>query len=625
MPKDDLDTIRRAIELHRWGLLQRDGVSSVAIGRLEHEGNGTDELATRVGFEVKRGRSDLRADGLLPTELDASDPTWRVTWWNRKQCRYGVLVIAVALALAAFSGASDQVIDNLPPKDPGMPRHGGSITVGLEGETNSYLPGRGQFGAPGVDVALALFDPLVRRDHSGNWRPYLAESVEPNEDYSVWTLTLRPNVRFHDGTPLDAAALKWNFDHLHKVPGSTTWGFILDVERMEIVDELTVRYHLRQGIVAFPEMLMPAFGWPFSPTAAATFGEHAGSNPVGTGPFKFVSWRRDDRLVVERNDDYWWPGMPYLNRIDFRPIPDEDSRLASLKARSIDAMQSLYPSTIAQIRAIPYLHRYEFSGNNGRGAHINTARPPLDDPRIRQSLAWAVYQDAMNDVLGGTDITPIQTQHFALGSPWYSERVAAAWPRNDPERARELLQQYMADPQRSDGRTPGAPVSIEFLCLPEPGTIEIAQMFQALWRAVGFEVRLRQMELAALVQTLAAGDYLVGCGRTGNDLDPYLLLSSLFGSPDQHLSNFSNLRHPVVDENLEILRTEREFERRYEAVENIMTLFTEQVPFLWTAAIPNVIAVHPALRNIGGWRFPDGTLGDGSLWGSWGQVWWASE
>jgi peptide/nickel transport system substrate-binding protein len=538
------------------------------------------------------------------------------------------LIVALLLGLVTGCGPGDgYVADNLPPADPGEPRRGGTITVALEAETNSFLPGRGAFGAPGTNVALAIFDPLVRRDRDGNWRPYLAQSLEPNADYTVWTLRLRPNVRFHDGTPLDAKALKWNFDHLHKMPGTLTWGSLRDVERMEVVDALTVEYHLHKGIVSFPHLLINAFGWPFSPTAHARHGEDAGSFPVGTGPFRFVAWRRDDRLVVTRNDDYWWDGLPYLDEIVFRPIPDEDSRLASLAARSVDAIQSLRQSIIAQVRAMPNLHRYEFYGNNGGGANINTARPPLDDARIRRALAWALYQDALIEVLGGTDITPAKTQHYTVGSPWYSERVAAAWPRNDQEKARELLSEYMHDPNRSDRRPPGAPVSVEFRCPPDPSLIELAQMYQALWRAVGFEVRLRQMEAAAGVQATLAGDYLVSCARAGDELDPYITLSNLFGPPDEQPLNVTNFHHPVVAENLEILRTEDAFERRYEAVEAIMMLFTRKVPFLWTAATPNLIAVRPQLRNIDGWRFPDGAAGDGipNAITFWSQVWIADE
>jgi peptide/nickel transport system substrate-binding protein len=532
-------------------------------------------------------------------------------------------LLSLALLLSACGVGHDFYADNEPPDDPGPPVHGGSITVALEGETNSWLPGQGNFSAGGLNVAAAIYDPLVRRDHDQQLRPYLAESVAPNEDFTQWTLRLRPGVRFHDGTPLDAAALKWNFDHLHKVPGSVTFGAIRDVERVEVVDELTVRYHLSRGIAPFPDLLTGAVGWPFSPAAAEALGADAGSRPVGTGPFRFVSWRRDDRLVVRRFDDYWRRDLPYLDEITFRPLPDEDTRLASLISRDVDAMQTLRQSIVDQLRRTPDIHRYEFVGNSGGGSIFNTRRPPVDDSRIRRSLAYAVSQEALVEVLGGLHITPPQTQYFNPGSPWYSERVAQRWPEGDMDEARELLRRYVHDPQRSDGRAPGAPVSLEFLCLGDPSLMELSQMYQAFWRAVGYEVRLRQIEQATQIQAAISGDYMVTCWRMGGEADPYITLSNAFGPPDEQPLNFTNFTHPVVDENLEILRLETDFELRFAAVERIMLLFTEAVPNLWTAATPVGIGVRTELRNLDGWRFPDGMLGEGIPGGQvmWGQVW----
>ncbi len=547
--------------------------------------------------------------------------------------RVALSVPVIAVLIAACGNGPGAPADNEPPTDPGPVNYGGSITIGLEAETNSFLPGRGSIGASGTNVALAIFDPLLRLDQNGEPRPYLAESIEPNSDYTIWTLRLRPGVTFHDGTVFDADALKWNFDNLHKVPGSMTSGVVRDIARVEVIDALTVAYHLDKGTVAFPHLLIGMSGssgttnYPFSPTAARKFGEDAGANPVGTGPFKLVSWRRDDRLVVQRNPDYWREGLPYLDEIVFRPIPDEDSRLASLNARSVDAMHSLRQSIIAQIRATPDIHRYEFVGNNGGGANINTERPPVDDARIRRSLAWALHQDALIEVLGGKDITPAKTQLYTEGSPWHSDRVAAAWPRNDQAQARALLEAYTNDPARSDGRAPGEPVSIEFRCPPDPSLIELSQMYQALWRGVGYDVRLRQMESAAGIQAALAGDYTMTCTRAGAELDPYILISNLFGPPEEQPLNITNFKHPVVEENLEILRMATDFETRFEAVENIMMLFTEEVPMLWTAATAMAIAVRPEVRNVGGWTFPDGTPGDGipNAVAMWGQVWLAGD
>ncbi|MEX0740443.1 MAG: ABC transporter substrate-binding protein [Pseudohongiella sp.] len=536
-----------------------------------------------------------------------------------------LLIVITTLAVACSPGSDTTLVgDNTPPADPGPPVYGGHLRVALEGETNNWLPGQGNHVAPAaLTVAMALFDPLIKLDHEGRFRPYLAESVTPNDAFDEWTLRLRPGVLFHDGTPLNADAIKWNFDNLHKRQGSVTYGSIRDVESVEVIDDLTVVYHLSQGIVPFPDMLTRAVGWPVSPTAVERLGDEAGLYPVGTGPFELVEWRRDDRMELQRNDDYWQEGLPYLDGITFRPLPDEDARLASLISDDMDVIQTLRQHIVARLRGLSDIHLYEQVGNSSGSAIFNAQMPPVDDARVRQALAWALDPEALIEVLGGKGITPVQTQYFNENNVWYSPRVAEAWPQADPQRARELLQDYMNDPQRSDGLNPGDPVSVEMMCLPEQSLIDLAQMYQAFWTAVGVDVRLRQIEQATQIQSAISGDYMITCWRSSNEQDPYTIMTSDFGPPDIQPLNYTNFTHPLLDEKIEVLRLEPEFDKRYAAVEDIMMLFTEQVPNTWTGSTPAAVAVQPRVRNIKGWTFPDGTPGDGMPVAqvSWAQVW----
>ena len=536
-----------------------------------------------------------------------------------------LLLFAFILFFTACSPAGTGVTgNNQPPADPGAPVYGGHLRVALEGETNNWLPGRGNHVAPAaLTVAMALFDPLVRLDHNGRFQPYLAESLVSNETLDQWTMRLRPGVRFHDGTPLDADAIKWNFDNLHKRQGSVTFGSIRDVERVEVLDELTVVYHLSKGIAPFPDMLTRAVGWPVSPTAVQRYGDEAGLYPVGTGPFRLVSWRRDDALELTRNEDYWREGLPYLDGITFRPLPDEDARLASLISGDMDVIQTLRQHIVARLRAMSDIHLYEQIGNSSGSAIFNAQRAPVDDARVRQSLAYALDPEALIEVLGGRGISPVQTQYFNQNNVWFSPRVAEVWPQRDQARARELLQSYMNDPQRSDGRRPGEPVSLEMMCLPEQSLIDLAQMYQALWVAVGFEVRLRQVEQATQIQSAISGDYMITCWRSSNEQDPYIIFTNDFGPPDVQPLNYTNFTHPLIEQNLEILRLTTDFEQRYAAVEQIQFLLAEQVPNTWTGSTPAAVAANPRVRNLKDWTFPDGRLGDGMPVAqvSWAQVW----
>jgi peptide/nickel transport system substrate-binding protein len=500
----------------------------------------------------------------------------------------------------------------------GEPVTGGTIDVGLEAETNSWLPGAGTFANPGTTVAYALYDPLIKRTADGGLKPYLAESMEPDEDLTTWTLKLRPEVQFHDGTPLDAQAMKTIFDTYLTAPTSNVAASLSEVTSLDVVDDLTVQYQLAKTNAAFPDVLTGPAGWPFSPTAAAEFGEDAGANPVGTGPFRFVSWQRDSTLVVEKNENYWQEGLPYLDGITFRPIPDEDTRLASLQSGDIDVLQTLRQTAIARVRDIDGVDDYEHLGNNSGGSIINTTRPPFDDVRVRRALAYALDHDAL--AANRDNMTPVATQYVSPDSPFYSEDVAAAFPGSDPERAQELYDEYVNDPKRSDGLPVGTPISLTFSCPPDPSLSELSQLYQSFWTPLGMEVELVAVEQATLIQDALSRDYDVQCFRFSSEDDPYFIFSDAF---TEGPLNFTGYTSPEIDEQLEVLRTTTDLQQRKDAIEQVGRHMAEAVPNLFTSYTLSDVAVRDEVKNLGGWTFPDGTPGDGVPGATtmWGHVW----
>jgi peptide/nickel transport system substrate-binding protein len=502
----------------------------------------------------------------------------------------------------------------------GDPVDGGSITVGLEAETNSWLPGEGTFNQPGLNVAYAIYDPLMQRTEDGEVSPYLAESLEPNEDLTEWTLTLRSGVQFHDGTPLNAEALKTVFDTYLKAPSSRLAATLAEVNSLDVVDDLTVVYRLAETNAAFPDILVGASGWPFSPAAAAAAGPDAGANPVGTGPFTFVEWQRDSRLVLAKNENYWQEGLPHLDELIFRPIPDEDTRLASLQSGDIDVMQSLRQGTILRAREIDGVDNFEWLGSNSGGTTVNTSIAPFDDVRVRQALAHALDQEALIEVLGGAGVTPPSTQFFSEDSPYWSEEVAEAYPAFDVERAQELYDDYINDPERSDGQPVGTQLSFTFQCPPDPSLNELSQIVQAFWGALGAQVELEQTEQAAWIQQMLARDYETGCTRVGGDNDPYILLSQAFQPGPLNMTAFQS---PEIDEQLEILKATADLDERKAAIEEIGLILNENVPNTFAGGTLTVMAARDAVKNLDGWVFPDGTLGNGAANASamWGHVW----
>jgi len=545
--------------------------------------------------------------------------------WKRALASLGLVGVLLGTAACGGddgggggNGTGGADPDNI--SEQGDPVEGGEITVGLEAETNSWLPGEGAFSNPGITVAYALYDPLMKRTEDGEFKPYLAESMEPNEDFTTWTLTLRPDIQFHDGTPLNAQALKTIFDEYLKVPTSNVANTLAEVTSLNVVDDLTVEYVLTETNAAFPDVLTGSPGWPFSPTAAAEFGEDAGANPVGTGPFRFVSWQRDSNLVLEKNEDYWQEGLPYLDGITFRPIPDEDTRLSSLQSGDIDAMQTLRQSTVSRAREIDGVDNYEYLGNNSGVSIINTTRPPFDDVRVRQALAYGIDQSALIDVIGGTGLTPDATQYFSPDSPFYSEEVADAFPGYDQDRAQELYDEYINDPSRSDGQPVGTDLSFSYNCPPDPTLNELSQLYQSYWSQLGMDVQLNTVEQAAHIQNGLVKDYDVQCFRVGAETDPYFTLKNAF---TEGPLNFTGYTSAAIDDGLDTLRTTTDIEERKAAVEAIGMDIAENVPNVFTGYTLTDVAVQEEVKNVDGWTFPDDTAGDGVPGATtmWGHVW----
>jgi len=506
------------------------------------------------------------------------------------------------------------------------PLQGGSIVVALDGESSTFLPSMWQGG--NLNAAFTIYDPLVTSDADGEVRPYLAESVEPNDDFTAWTVRLRPDVRFHDGTTLDATALRRIFDDHLLAPGRVTQQVSEVVERVDVAGDLTVVYVLTEPNAQFDEWLELPIGWPFSPDAADARGDSFGEHPVGTGPFRFVRWQRDNELVVERNDDYWQPGLPHLDQITFRPIPDESTRVAALVSGAVDAVQGTGLSSLAaDVAGVEGVEVVLGSSNNGRGMLFNTTRPPTDDLRVRQALAHAADQEGLIEVAAGdaAELTEPRTQFFSPGSPFHSEAVADAVPRYDPVRAEELLADYVDDPDRSDGKPPGEPVDLTLNVVSTPATVELATAYEGLYEEVGVEVTVRPAEQIVTVTDMLSGEFQATLFRLGDDRSPlgeYLLN---FAEPDL-VTNFSNFHDQTVADVLAQLRTAGDPEREAELAEDIGLHLAEQVPMQWLASSITFVAADQAVRGLRSWELPDGALGDGTARGivPWGHMWLAT-
>lgn len=519
---------------------------------------------------------------------------------------------------------------------------GGEIVVGLEGETATFLPGAGTFAPSGTQIAYTIFDPIAVRGADGQVHPFAAESIEPNAEATEWTVKLRSNLTFHDGAELNAETMRQIFDEYLTAEGATTAGSLAQVVEFRVDDDLEFTYVLEKPNAAFADLLTGSIGWPFSVEACRAAGDDCGSKPVGTGPFQFVSWSRDHELVVERNPDYWRADeygnqLPYLDRVTFRPLADQSTRLMSVEAGTTQAGFTFLADYIRQARDSNGVDSHEAIGNEGIVTVLNTMVPPLDDQRVRQALHMAADQNSAIALLGGTGIVPPHTQMYGSDSGWYSKAAEEAWAPYDPEAARSLIQQYVNDPERSDKKNPGDPLTLTYQAPADPMLQSVAQFYQGAWNDIGVTVTVASVEQAILISNVIGtgdtdppfrGNYEASIFRAGSQDDPYTVLRSAFGDPASVPGNLTNYWSEAIAENIEKLGTSTNFNERYLASEAIMVELAEQVPMIWAGAAPTSIYTSTDLRNVAGWTIPGSDPAESIPGGGvtnavtfWSQVW----
>jgi peptide/nickel transport system substrate-binding protein len=511
--------------------------------------------------------------------------------------------------------------------------YGGQVIIGLEAESNGFRPWEDSCSTNCYNMSVAVFDKLLEQTADGEFVPWLATSIEPNETLDEWTVTLRQGVSFHNGKAFNADTIIDMLPLQREGAGgssSITGAGLADIEK---VDEFTVKYILSKGNVSFPSFLERyGLGMVFDPEAAAADPVGFDSAPVGTGPFILVKRDIDAETVLERNPNYWGTDaqgnqLPYLDKLIFRPIPDEGTRLDSVVSGTVDAMVTLRQGTIRDARASSGIRLIEFQGNNAGGGMFNTARPPFDDVRVRLALVHANNQTAVIEALGGTGISASATQWYSPDSPWYSQKVADAWPKFDLARATELLTEYINDPERSDGLAVGSPIETELSCPPDPTLTAAMQVVQQTWEATGLvETTLTSFDQATHIGMAVGDQHHAHCWRWAAEGDNQAGLAVFLAPPELSPLNFPNWSTPLAQESFGLVQlagSVLDFGQRYAAYEQIMLNIATEVPIWYSGHTAMAIAVAEDIQGLVNWTTPDGSLGAGisGAEARWSGVW----
>ena len=353
-------------------------------------------------------------------------------------------VLAGTLGDAGVAGAS---MTNGPGRNgisTAKPKVGGSVTFGIDTEESGFDPSTARWDEGGFLYGRTVFDPLAIVTATGEVEPYLAESITSNDDYTSFTVTLRPNILFHDGTPLDAAALLLNIENTSK--GVLTGPAFADFSSATISGPLAVTINMKSPWVPFPYYLADAQTGYIAAPSMLNKPNGGTSNPIGTGPFVFQDWVPNSHMTATRNPHYWRKGYPYLDSITYKPIINDESRAAALETGEVDMIHSNSPDNLLEFRGNKKYSYYDNSGQvlgqpTVQCVMLNTNAAPFNNKTLRTAMAMCVNQTQYAKVIDKGIDTPMNGL-FIKGSPYYTK---TAYPAYDPAGAAKLVKQVVKD------------------------------------------------------------------------------------------------------------------------------------------------------------------------------------
>lgn len=467
-------------------------------------------------------------------------------------------------------------------KPAGAPKRGGTITVAMQ---NDWLTFDTAFNTASTSTHYVVYDPLVfyERNEKGEWEymPGLAEKWDLSDREAVFSL--RKGVKFHDGSDFNAEVLAWNIQRWINEPKSVAKGSLGGIDWKNpttIVDPHTIKINLTGPTPTILEQFSDPNTFPMSKVAFEKMGpDMAGQHPVGTGPFQFVEWKKNDRVVLKRNEQYWMKGadgqpLPYLDGITYRLIIDDSVRMLEMKAGSIDFTELIQGKDVTDAKADPKLNYLEadWVGNAYRLIFNAAGGKFHDNLKLRQAALYAINREALAKALGG-GIGRAEKYFPRPGALGYDESLPYYW--YDPDKARALVKEA------------GFPngIDVELLVIARAIDKLQAEMLKAMFDEVGIRTKVEALERVALNQRLLTGgveyDFTTtrGASSAGDPDDEY---RAHFWSN----GNFAKarLKDPEIDEAIISAASTYDRAERAERYKKLQRLLFEKAPygFLWT-------------------------------------------
>ena len=488
-----------------------------------------------------------------------------------------ILLLAACAAPATTGTPSDAAADDATMSGP---QSGGTLTVALNGEIDTIDP-HVSVTIVGFQVYPMIYEGLVQLSPGlDDVEPLLAESWEQPDDVT-YIFKLREGVKFHDGSDFTAEDVEFTFNRvIDEEFGSSRRPDFLPVESLEVVDDYTVKFTMAQPFAPFLTKLETLR---IVPNDADI--DHA-TAPIGTGPFTFVEWISGQNITLAKNADYWQEGLPYLDELVYRPIPEPSTRVVELQTGNVDLLNEVPQKDVNTLQDDGNVSVFRVMGVVRDHIGFNMESDLFkDNPNLRKAIGWAIDRQTIADAIMFGLAVPSQV---AIPSThWgYNPAVEGAFGY-DLEKAQEFFDQ--ADPQPSEITVKVSPTY--------PNQVKMAELMQQDLAKIGIDLQIEQLEWSNWIQEVVSdGNYEMEIVLISGGSDPDDFFYQWHHTGE--VFNIWRYSDPDMDEILESARSTTDQDARQETYFAIQEKLIEEAPLVHIIYRESVMASSAAVQNF---------------------------
>lgn len=429
-----------------------------------------------------------------------------------------------------------------------------------------------------------LYNTLLKykKGEYGSLEGDLAKEYSISDDGKVYIFKIHDGVKFHNGDDLTAEDVKYSIERI--IEKEVRAQHFDAVENIEVIDELNLKITLKEPVAPFLTYLAYPMNAVVNKTIVEANDGSLNNADAGSGPFKLNVWERDQFLVLDKFEDYFEEGKPYLDRVYLKPIDDETARTTALRNDELDIILQVSAKNIDRLAQYPNINVESVAGTYWEYLGLNTKAGPLSNKKVRQAVAWAVNRDTLNQMVKFGKATPLTGGPIPPGH-WADDELEV-YPAQDLDRARELL----AETDYSTG------FDTTLIVLSNPDQLNAAQVIKAQLAPIGIDVEIRSLESSVYFENLGSGDFEMTVIGWVGFVDPDEYLYNIFHTDG--IWNQQAYSNKEVDALLEEGRRVSDKEERRKIYREAQRMIAEDAPMVFLYVNPQASALQQSVKGF---------------------------